>query len=187
MIKYNFYAILCILRWQSCTSQPFQISKAITITGQYLHGDTLEILSDGKLTWFPFIDTLSPKNIQTRYGGIFQLRSKSNTIRLTFGKSFIELEKRKDVKNIEKLAEHHYSKIPQYRIVNSRIINKEIILSDSIKVGMLKSSFFALFGYKGNVDKIRVVQNFDPPGELVEQTFIFNKDTLVCIIMKIPD
>lgn len=163
-----------------------ETKPVINILHQVQRGDTLEIVSDGELTWNPFVIGLAVDSLQSRYGNLFDLERKGNFARLKKGNTFIEVLKNSPLENAEDLAEHHHSTLPIYRLSKAEIFDDGIQLQHGITVGMNKNEFFRLLGYRGDINGINVVQNFDPPGDLIEQTFVFDKDKLLRISMRSP-
>lgn len=163
-----------------------ETKPVINILHQVQRGDTLEIVSDGELTWNPFVTGLAADSLQAHYGNVFDVDKEGISIKLKKGSSFIVIVKNESIENAEDYAEHHYTTPPTYKLTESVIFDSDIQLQHGIKVGMSKKKFFRLLGYRGDINGINVVQNFDPPGDLIEQTFVFDKDKLLRISMRSP-
>jgi hypothetical protein len=142
-----------------------------------LNSDTLVSISDGDLTWRPFGVDLRERDLQSAYGNIFdvrtlQVRSNDTIIIFTYDKSFIKIKR-----NLKP------------RLLSARIANAEIEVIYDIKIGMKKKEFFSKIFDNPNhtfLGRIKVFQNFDPPGEVIDQTFIFTDSALTEIIFKNP-
>lgn len=147
--------------------------------------DTLEAISDGELTWRPFMETISINSLQRINDNIFEVSRSSEanlftkgqgfTLYLKYDKSFIKL----------KLAEADSSA----NLISAKIENDKIQLAYGIRIGMSKRDFFSKIFTDPPVElfsRINVFRNFDPPGEFIEQSFVFERDTLVRIIMQAP-
>jgi len=163
-----------------------EVKSVVNVLHQVQRGDTLEIISDGQLTWNPFAITLAVDSLQKRYGNMFDIEKEGMTTRLQKGKSFIKVLKTESVENAEDLAEYHHTILSTYKLVDALILDDDIRLQHGIKVGMNKEDFFSLLGYQGDVNDINIVRNFDPPGDFIEQTFVFREGKLSRIHMQFP-
>lgn len=147
-------------------------------------GDTLRVVSDGELTWRPFGASTTIENIQKYNNNIFDstifyvtnpnTQLKEKIIELRFKESYVKI-------NFGSYEEPH--------VISSRIVNKEIRLAHGIHIGMQRGNFFSTL-FKDADDKLmnrfNVIENYDPPGEFIEQTFILNKGRLSEIIFTSP-
>lgn len=167
-------------------NEQLEATPVVNILHQVERGDTLEIVSDGELTWNPFVTCLAADSLQAHYGNVFDVDKEGISIKLKKGSSFIVIVKNESIENAEDYAEHHYTTPPTYKLTEAVIFDSGIQLQHGIKVGMSKKKFFRLLGYRGDINGINVVQNFDPPGDLIEQTFVFDKDKLLRISMRSP-
>lgn len=158
----------------------------VHINQAFHHGKTLEILSDGKLTWTPFITESHPDSLQAFYEYAFNAEVKGRLTILRKSNNFIKLLKNDSIEGAENLAEYHHSQPPPYMLSSVSISDNDIQLQHGIKIGMSKVEFFNLLGYKESLSSFDTVQNFDTPGELIEQTFIFNNRKLHQITMQLP-
>lgn len=169
-----------------CNENNSQKIKVINILKQIQKNDTLEILSDGKLTWRPFIIELTPSNLLLQYSQIFSVSKKDNVFTLRNEDSFIEILEREPVANAPNLAEYKYSTLSSFRLIYASIVDSNIVIQHGIMVNMNKKDFFNLIDYTGNINEINVVRNFDPSGDFIEQTYVFKDEKLTTIIMKSP-
>jgi hypothetical protein len=146
------------------------------------NNDTLEIISDQKLTWKP-LGELSVLNLQEANNNIFRVNEnteidstynqKVKSYTLNYKNSFIRMIRR-DGNN---------------ELMSARIKDSEINLVYGIKVGISKQEFLKIIFVDPDFEVLKginVIQNFDPPGETIDETFIFKENILSEIIMRIP-
>lgn len=161
--------------------------QKINILSSSQIGDTLELVSDDSLVWKPFVVELSVEELQRRYGNVFKVDDQSNVIELQGEEVKIILIKNISVENAEKLAEHHHTAVPTCSIKEIEISNPLIELQYGIRVGMNKEDFFKMINFSPAVgNSVNIVQIFDPPGEMIEQSYVFKDGKLEVIKMKSP-
>lgn len=164
----------------------------------YIRNDTLEIISGYKLIYEPFLGKInSITSFKKRYGNIFSEIKKiekdtnGNEFEITLLKyknSYIKLLKNKFIpSNAEELAEYHYEMPDSIVIYSAKIVDTEIVLTYDIKIGMSKKDFFKRIFENCDtkiLQNINIVTNIDFRGEFLQETFIFNNDTLSTILME---
>lgn len=162
--------------------------QTINILSYSLHGDTLDIISDDNLVWRPFVIDLSVETLQQHYNNIFQVEKQNELVILREKENKIILYVNEPIAGSDTLAdaEYHDSKIPQFSIKESIITSPSIALQYGIKIGMDKSTFFKMIKLPLNTEDINVVQIFDPPGDFIEQSYIFKNKKLILIEMRSP-
>jgi hypothetical protein len=158
----------------------------VNVLSSYQHGDTLELVSDDIIVWQPFIFELSEDEFQKHYSNVFQVEKKNNIVVLQSDGNKINMEVNKPIENVKELAEYHHSEIPSHSIKAAKISTPLIELQHGIRVGMDKEDFFKMINRSGIENKINVVQLFDPPGDLIEQSYVFEDGKLKIIEMKSP-
>ena len=182
LIFVNLILFLCF----NCTSKEDKPQK-LSILSSLQNGDTLEIVSDDDLIWQPFTVELSVEELQKFYGNIFQVEDQGKVIKLQGKGNEIVLITNKSIENAEKLAEHHHSKVSSYSLEKAKISTPSIVLQYGIRVGMSKEAFFEILNFSSDVENsVNVVQFFDPPGDMIEQSYVFKDGKLEVIEMKSP-
>jgi hypothetical protein len=159
------------------------INNKIGIIKLNVRNDTLEIISDQKLTWKPLGELLVSK-LQENNKNIFKVNEsieiapidnqKVKFYKLIYNNSFIKVQEEKG----------------DNELVSARILDSEINLVYDIKIGMSKKEFLRKIFVDPDFEslkEINVIKNFDPPGDTIDETFIFKGDTLSEIILQVPD
>jgi|SRR6218665_531150 len=150
--------------------------------------DTLEIVSDDNLVWEPFGVEVTLEGLQKRYGNIFRAEEQGGVVELYANRNKIVLKTNEPVENAELLTEYHHTKVPPYSIKEVKISTPSIVLLYGIKVGMSKKAFFKMLNVSSDVEnRVNVVRFFDPPGDMIEQSYVFKEGKLEIIEMKSPD
>jgi len=142
----------------------------INVLKSDINGDTLEIVTDDKIIWKPFATEISVNNLQNIHGHIYSIKE-NEFVTLSYETSKIVLKKNQLQTNL--------------KIVYVSIFSPEIKLQYGIRVGMSKVEFFELLNFSSDIiNKTSVVKFYDPPGDLIEQSFIFKNGFLHLIEMK---
>lgn len=162
------------------------LESVIRVLHQTQQGDTLMIVSDSKLIWRPFITDLNIDSLQLNNGNIFEIQKEKNIFILRTGDSYIKLLKNiKPEGNLEDIDEYYYSIQSPFKLIEAEIFDN-IQLQYEISVGMSKSIFLSLLGLQDLKANINVIEIFDPPGDFIEQTYMFEDNKLYNIKMKSP-
>lgn len=162
------------------------LESVIRVLHQTQQGDTLMIVSDSKLIWRPFITDLNIDSLQLNNGNIFEIQKEKNIFILRTGDSYIKLLKNiKPEGNLEDIDEYYYSIQSPFKLIEAEIFDN-IQLQYEISVGMSKSTFLSLLGLQDLKANINVIEIFDPPGDFIEQTYMFEDNKLYNIKMKSP-
>lgn len=195
-VKLLFINIIILLCF-SCNSQVTENVKnieskndkvyKINVLTSSQHGDTLELVSDDNLVWKPFVGELSAEEFQKRYNNAFKVEEQGELVKLQAKGSKIILTVNEPVENAEKLAEHHHSKVPPYSLREAKISTTLVELQYGIRIGMNKADFFKMLNFSSDVENsVNVIRIFDPPGDAIEQSYLFKDGKLEVIEMKLP-
>ncbi|HVW13637.1 MAG TPA: hypothetical protein VHB54_07450 [Mucilaginibacter sp.] len=144
--------------------------------------DTLNIVSDGKLSYQPFDLNTNPKLLEQKYRDVLRLDTNIVKIPALKGKVDYALVGKSSFIYLVRDTDNDFA-------VLNAIIKDAIPLAYNIKVGMSKKEFFDILFKQSRPEllkKIDVVINGDPPGEDLLTYFIFKNQILDKVVMRVP-
>jgi hypothetical protein len=162
--------------------------------------DTLEFLSDRKLTWTPFGVNTIPRDIKNEFNPVFKEidtavinkmtneEVKGSMLKSSMSSLFFKRLSKKELEADVNDVEHQDDK-PDSTQLYFATIRDTISLAYGLKVGMSKKDFFNVILNQYDsllLNKINVVINSDPRGEEIDVYFIFKEGILKEIRMKSP-
>jgi len=147
---------------------------------------TLQILTDGNLTYYPFGVFKSIKDFQNKYSHFKEEKEfiKADTVyKFLYKESFIKVHYNG---NVEVITDRLYG--DELNIVSGRIVNKEIQLIEEVRVGISKNNLLQKF-FSNEIMSMYDFSNVDTlinssSADGIEQHYIFINDILKEIIMK---
>lgn len=151
-------------------------SSILGVIKVFARKDTLDFISDKDLTWRPLSDKPLSNAIKLMQGDksidTFDIIGTPNTKKVTL---------KSTLSNMEFLLSEGKEKV-NFIIVQ----DPEIIFTYGIRIGMTKKDFINLIdsNFHECLFEYNVFKNFDPPGEYVEQSFLFKNDSLNKIFIK---
>lgn len=169
---------LSVSEAQDCFNRSSLIGRVII----HNNGRTLNISSDGILTYQLFGTDYSPDALQSRFGNVYDVERRNINVEID---DTLEVVTILSYKN-SFLKIYYNAELSRTDIAAGRIKDEEIVLVSAMHIGITKEVFFdnlLLNSSQYDFGKIDTVKNGNEMGE-VQQIFVFSGNSLSEIILK---